>query len=82
MYNCGETRLGERLRLFTDGCRFREAPHGLTDPVEVRFWIDGDLDKLFEQVKAFEVTIVQVPSDQPWDTAISWSPTQTGTWCG
>jgi uncharacterized glyoxalase superfamily protein PhnB len=43
-----------------------EAPHGLTSPVEAQFWIAGDLDQLFEQVKALAVTVVQAPSDQPW----------------
>jgi uncharacterized glyoxalase superfamily protein PhnB len=43
-----------------------EAPHGLTSPVEAQFWIAGDLDQLFEHVKALGVTVVQAPSDQPW----------------
>ena len=43
-----------------------EAPHGLTSPVEAQFWIGGDLDQLFEQVRALDVTVLQAPSDQPW----------------
>jgi uncharacterized glyoxalase superfamily protein PhnB len=43
-----------------------EAPHGLTRPVEAQFWIEGDLDQLFEQVKALEVTVVAAPGDRPW----------------
>ena len=43
-----------------------EAPHGLTSPVETQFWVSGDLDVLFEQVKAQGVTVVQALSDQQW----------------
>jgi uncharacterized glyoxalase superfamily protein PhnB len=43
-----------------------EAPHGLTSPVEAQFWIEGDLDQLFEQVKALDATVVEAPGDRPW----------------
>src|SRR5215470_3519120 len=57
--------------LYRDGIsihllRKDEAPHGLTGPVEAQFWIDRDLDKLFEQVKSMGVEIVQGLADQPW----------------
>ena len=35
-------------------------------PVQAQFWIDGELDELFEKVKSQRVRIVQAPQDQPW----------------
>jgi uncharacterized glyoxalase superfamily protein PhnB len=57
--------------LYRDGVsihllRKDEAPHGLTSPVEAQFWIEGELDDLFEQVQRMGVEIVQPPSDRPW----------------
>jgi uncharacterized glyoxalase superfamily protein PhnB len=43
-----------------------DAPHGLTSPVEAQFWIEGELDDLFEDVQRMGVEIIQPPSDRPW----------------
>jgi uncharacterized glyoxalase superfamily protein PhnB len=43
-----------------------EAPHGLTSPVQAQFWIDGDLDQLFDRVSLMDVRILQRPGNQPW----------------
>jgi uncharacterized glyoxalase superfamily protein PhnB len=43
-----------------------EAPHGLKSPVEAQFWIDGELDELFERVQRMGVEVVQAPADRPW----------------
>ena len=43
-----------------------EAPHGLTSPVEAQFWIDGELDDLFEKVQRMGVEFIQAPGDRPW----------------
>jgi uncharacterized glyoxalase superfamily protein PhnB len=57
--------------LYRDGVsihllRKDEAPHGLTGPVEAQFWIDGDLDDLFEKAQRMGVEIIQAPGDRPW----------------
>ena len=43
-----------------------EAPHGLTSPVEAQFWIDGELDDLFERVQRMGIDVIQAPVDRPW----------------
>lgn len=43
-----------------------KAPHGLRNPVEAQFWIDGGLDEMFERVRAMGVEIIQEPDDRPW----------------
>ena len=43
-----------------------EAPHGLTNPVEAQFWINGDLDELFRKIQALDVRVIQAPFNQPW----------------
>jgi uncharacterized glyoxalase superfamily protein PhnB len=43
-----------------------EAPHGLTNPVEAQFWIDGGLDELFGRVQSMGVEIVAAPADRAW----------------
>jgi uncharacterized glyoxalase superfamily protein PhnB len=57
--------------LYRDGVsihllRRDEAPHGLTNPVEAQFWIDGDLDELFRKVQTMGVLILQAPANHPW----------------
>jgi hypothetical protein len=57
--------------LYRDGVsihllRKDEAPHGLTSPVEAQFWIDGELDDLFERVQRLDVEVIQAPGDRPW----------------
>ena len=57
--------------LYRDGVsihllRKDEAPHGLTSPVEAQFWIDGELDDLFEKVQRMGVEIIQAPGDRLW----------------
>ena len=46
--------------------RSDQAPHGLQRPVEAQFWIDCDLDDLFQRVKGMGVEIIQAPDDRPW----------------
>ena len=46
--------------------RHDEAPNGLTGPVQAQFWIDRDLDALFEKVQRMGVEVVQRPDDRPW----------------
>lgn len=46
--------------------RSDEAPHGLTNPVEAQFWIDGDVDALFQKVRTMGVEIIQAPANRPW----------------
>jgi uncharacterized glyoxalase superfamily protein PhnB len=57
--------------LYRDGVsihllRRDEAPHGLTNPVEAQFWIDGGLDELFGRVQAMGVEIIEALGDRPW----------------
>ena len=46
--------------------RSDEAPHGLAAPVQAQFWIEDNLDDLFNRVKAIGPKVIQEPSDRPW----------------
>jgi predicted enzyme related to lactoylglutathione lyase len=35
-------------------------------PAQAQFWIDSQLDELFDEVKGRGAKIVQSPTDQPW----------------
>jgi uncharacterized glyoxalase superfamily protein PhnB len=43
-----------------------EAPHGLTAPVQAQFWIEGDLDDLFQRVKGLGAKVIDQPGERPW----------------
>jgi uncharacterized glyoxalase superfamily protein PhnB len=43
-----------------------EAPHGLTAPVQAQFWIEGDLDDLFERVRSMGAKVIEPPGERPW----------------
>lgn len=45
---------------------YEEAPHGLSSPVQAQCLIDGDIDQLFERVKARGAAVRQPPKNQPW----------------
>jgi uncharacterized glyoxalase superfamily protein PhnB len=35
-------------------------------PAQAQFWIDSQLDELFDEVRARGAKVVQAPADQPW----------------
>jgi catechol 2,3-dioxygenase-like lactoylglutathione lyase family enzyme len=43
-----------------------QAPHGLRKPVQTQFWIRGDLDAFFAEVKGRGARVVDPPEDRPW----------------
>ena len=43
------------------------APYGLHPPVEAQFWIDGQIDKLFEEVSAKGAKIIETLKNRPWN---------------
>jgi uncharacterized glyoxalase superfamily protein PhnB len=46
--------------------RLDEAPHGLAAPVQAQFWVNSDIDTLFERAESLGIKVVQRPDDRPW----------------
>jgi uncharacterized glyoxalase superfamily protein PhnB len=46
--------------------RADEAPFGLRAPVQAQFWVDDDLDALFDRVEGLGARVLQRPDDRPW----------------
>jgi uncharacterized glyoxalase superfamily protein PhnB len=43
-----------------------EAEHGVRSPAQAQFWIDGELDELFEGVTSKGAVVLEPPQDRPW----------------
>ena len=57
--------------LYRDGVslhllRGDEAPNGLAAPVQAQFWVNSDVDAMFERAESLGVTVLQRPDDRPW----------------
>jgi uncharacterized glyoxalase superfamily protein PhnB len=47
--------------------RLDEAPHGLAAPVQAQFWVNSDIDGLFNRAQPLGVKVLQRPADRPWN---------------
>jgi uncharacterized glyoxalase superfamily protein PhnB len=57
--------------LYRNGVSIHLVKKGVGDllipgPVQAQFWIDGQLDELFNEVSSRGVKVVQSPADEPW----------------
>jgi uncharacterized glyoxalase superfamily protein PhnB len=43
-----------------------DSPHGLTAPVQAQFWVNSDIDTLFDRPESLGAKVLQRPADQPW----------------
>ncbi|HKE58765.1 MAG TPA: glyoxalase superfamily protein [Pyrinomonadaceae bacterium] len=46
--------------------RADEAPYGLAAPMQAQFWVNSDVDALFERAELLGVKVLQRPDDRPW----------------